>query len=399
MTRQNLQVSHSSSAKGHVRGCVRNSCQIHIFRDIHQVDPAQWDALLGPNDQQLSHRFIRVCQDANIEDAEYWHLVVTDAHGVAAICTLSRLVVPFDACPVGMTRVLIDTIRKAYHDFLRIPILFCGLPVSFGQSCLRFRPDAHVPDLLQVIAETVESVAHQTRTTLVCYKEFDPPEVEELLPLAGRGYLRVPSLPACSLTLRWSSFDDYLAELRCGYRRQITSSLRIARHNSLAVRTLDDMRGHTEPVYELYEQVIDRATHRLERLNRAFFENLADYLQGEYRLILIEQGARPLGMAIVLLSPTVATFLLAGLDFRWNREYQVYQNLVIEVIRVAIAAGAGRLEMGQTSYALKSRMGAEAEPRYLYVRHRKAWAHALLRRVTGVLYPEIVYPCRRVFRR
>ena len=100
----------------------------------------------------------------------------------------------------------------------------------------------------------------------------------------------------------------------------------------------------------------------------------------------------------VYLVERVATFLLAGLDYRAPRQWQVYPNLVAEVVAEAIRSGASRLEMGQTSYPLKSRMGAVPEPRFLYLRCRRPLGAWLLRRLARVLFPEQDYPPRRVFR-
>jgi len=105
-----------------------------------------------------------------------------------------------------------------------------------------------------------------------------------------------------------------------------------------------------------------------------------------------------LAVAIVLFAGRLATFLVAGLDYRAPREWQVYPNLVVEVVAEAIRSGASRLELGQTSYPLKSRLGAVAEPRFLYLRHRNPLSHLLLRGAAEFLFPQYDYPTRRVFR-
>jgi hypothetical protein len=100
----------------------------------------------------------------------------------------------------------------------------------------------------------------------------------------------------------------------------------------------------------------------------------------------------------MLFGGRLATFLLAGLDYGADRAWQVYPNLVAAVVDEAIRAGASRLELGQTSGALKSRLGAVAVPRFLYLRHRNPLGHLLLRGAAALLFPEHEYPERRVFR-
>jgi predicted N-acyltransferase len=377
----------------------RSRFQVRVYRDIHEVDAHRWDSLLGPEDLQLSHRFIRTCQESGIENARYWHVNLYDPNGLCCVATLSRFHVSLDVLCRGWTRVAVRTIRRVHREFLRIPMLFCGLPVSFGQPCLRIRDDSDAPAAIRRIAQTMEGIARQTGTSFLCFKEFSPTQAVDTATLESVDYFRATSLPACSLQLRWNSFDDYLGSLRSGYRRQIKKSLEVAHESGLEVRRVERVSPYTDVLFGLYEQVIDRAAHRLERLSLAFFDNLGRNLSGQCRAILIERRGRPLASAILLLTPPVATFLLAGLEYETHLQYQTYQNLVIEVIREAIHTGAARLEMGQTSYELKSRLGAEAVPRYIYLRHRHPVGHALLRKSAALLFPQVDCARRRVFRR
>ncbi len=373
--------------------------QVRVFRDIRQVDARQWDSLLGPEDLQVSHRFIRTCQESSVENAEYWHVMVHDANGLCCVATLSRFHISLDVLCQGWTRAAIRTVRRFYWGFLRIPMLFCGLPVSFGQPGLRIRDDADAPFAIRQVAQTMEDVARRTGTSFLCFKEFSPAQAVDMETLEEAGYFRALSLPTCSLPIHWDTFDDYLGALRSGYRRQIKMSLQVARQSGLQVRRLEEVSPCAEVLFRLYEQVVDRAAHRLERLNLSFFENLGRNLRGQCQVLLMERRGQPLASALMLRTPDVATFLLAGLDYERHQQYQTYQNLVIEVLREAIRLGVKRLEMGQTSYAMKGRLGTVTIPRYVYHRHRQPLRHALFKTVSPWLFPQVDCRERRVFRR
>ncbi len=386
----------SSTGAKHADSTARG-LEARIFRDIREVEASEWDSILDPDDLQMSHRFIRACQEAQIETAEYWHLMLYQQDTLCCVASLCRFRVSLEILSKGLVQTLIRTVRRVRKTFLDVPVLFCGLPVSFGQPCIKIRRGADVPAVVDSVTEVMENVARETRTRFLCLKEFDPNRAEELADVNRHGYFQVSSLPSCSLPLRWKSFDEYLRSMRAGYRRQITGSLKMRAASGLGVRILDDFSAQSDVIFGLYEQVIDRAEHRLERLNRAFIEQLARNFQGQSRAIVVERLGEPLAVAILLLSPSVMTFLLAGIDYRLNREYQAYPNLIVEVVAEAIRSGASRLEMGQTSYAIKSRMGAEQVPRCLFVRHRSTVGNFLLRSASGLLFAKQEYPNRRVF--
>jgi hypothetical protein len=370
--------------------------QVRVWRDANDVPADAWDSLLGPDDLQTSHRFVRLCQET-CREAEFWHVMVYQGDRPCGVASLSRVAVRLDLIATGVTRSLLQLPRRVWPGFLRVPVLFGGLPVSFGQPCLKLAPSAG-PAVVTALAQAAKRIAATTSTQLTCFKEFDPTAAEELRPLEGEGFFRAPSLPSCSLPLPWGSFAAYLGAMTAGYRRQVRATLRARQEASLRVRIVERFSREGDVIHSLYRQVIERARHRLETLDRAFIDRLDVDLGDRSRAIFLERDGRTLAVAVMLFTPNVATFLLAGLDYAAPRHWQVYANLVCQVVAEAIGSGASRLELGQTSYPLKSRLGAAEVPRYLYLRHRRPLSAWLLRRCSPLLFPEYPYPRRRVFR-
>jgi len=164
------------------------------------------------------------------------------------------------------------------------------------------------------------------------------------------------------------------------------------------LRIVDRFVSESGRIFPLYEQVMDRAEFQLERLNQRYFENLDEYLGAQSRAILLERGEQLIACAIVLYTPRQLTFLLAGIDYARNRECHAYPALVGEVVAEAIRSGAEGLELGQTSYAVKCRLGAQLTERHLYFKYRARLGHAVFRTAAGVLFPTMDIPDRRVFR-
>ena len=71
-----------------------------------------------------------------------------------------------------------------------------------------------------------------------------------------------------------------------------------------------------------------------------------------------------LGSALIFKHGDVMTFLLVGLDYSKNKEYDTYFNIVYRIISLAIEKKCKVLEMGQTSYYLKGRCGGYCEEMY-----------------------------------
>lgn len=371
---------------------------VHGYSDIAGVDPNEWDALLAPEDSHATHRFIGICQRSGVADAVYRHITVHDAGQLLATASFSRMPVALDLLSNGVVRGVTRAVRRWRGSFLRVPVAFCGLPVSFGQSSVRIRPGADAPAIAGLIAEELERWAQSTGTRVLCFKEFAPRELPLVEPLAEHGYFRIPSMPSCTLAITWRTFEEYVGAMRAGYRRQILASLRARDRMGLTVRLVRDWEVQAVRIFPLYEQVMEHAPFQLERLNLAFFQYLATDLGDQTSAILVERDGALLAAAVLLHSRNTLNFLLAGIDYAHHRQCQAYLTLVAEIVAQAIRHGATRLDLGQTTYDLKGRLGAETSPRWVYVKCPKPAVHLMLRAASGALFPTVSLPPRRVFK-
>jgi predicted N-acyltransferase len=315
-----------------------------------------------------------------------------------ATASFSRMEVALDLLSTGVVRSVTRAVRRWREGFFRVPVAFCGLPVSFGQSSLRIRPGADAPAIAGLIAEELERWAQSTGTRMLCFKEFATRELPVVETLAEHGYFRAPSMPSCTLPITWRTFEEYVGAMRAGYRRQILASLRARDRMGLTVTLVRNWEAQAARIFPLYEQVMEHAPFQLERLNLSFFQSLATDLGDETSALLVERDGALLAAAVLLHSRSTLHFLLAGIDYARHRQCQSYLTLVAEIVAQAIRQGAKRLELGQTTYDLKGRLGAETSPRWLYAKCPQQAVHIMLRAATGVLFPAVSLPSRRVFR-
>lgn len=371
---------------------------VQVVRHIREIDASDWDSVLRQDDLQATHRFVSACEDSRIEEAEYRHILIRREGGVAAIATLSAFRVPLDVLATGFARRAIGAVRRIWPSILRVPVVFCGLPVSFGASCLRIAGGVNAEAVLPLICDVAEQFAGETQARVVCFKEFSPLESEALAGLTSHGFFRAPSLPSCRLELRWRDLEAYVGSMRANYRRQVRATIAARAHAGLTVRMIEDVGAEAERLHELYQEVIAKAETKLEMLPPTFLRRLHQHLPRETKAVVVEQNGTPVGMAVVLDAPTITTWLLVGMVYDRLRETSAYHVVVLEVIAHALARGATALEMGQTSYSLKGRLGAQATARELYVRYRSPIGHWLLRAARGALFPVVRVAPRRVFR-
>jgi hypothetical protein len=371
--------------------------RVTAFQDIREVDPAEWDRVVSPDDLQARHAFVATCQEAGIADARYRHLLVHRDDELIAVATLTRMTVPLDLLSPSIVRGAVRGLRRVRPRILRPALLFCGLPVSAGRPCFAVTDPEEGPAVARAVVGAMEALAPEVGASVLCFKEFSPPEAAALGSLAPLGFLRMTSLPSFRMEVPWPSFDAYLNAMRAGYRRQMQAVLEQGRRSGLNMRVLSDFGEECEAIHALYGQVMDRAPFQLERLPLRFFRILNRRLPTASSAILVEEEGTPVAAAVLLRSPALLTFFMAGIDYDRNRRCAAYLNLAAEVVAEAIRTEAPELELGQTSEALKTRLGARPVPRVLFLRCRSRLAHRALEAGSRILFPAARVPARRVF--
>ena len=383
------------------------------LRSIFEVDEKIWDAIVPDSAFFHSHRFIRSIEEARVEDADSWYLLFYDGHRLVGSAALSAFRISMDLFTGKAGQALIGFLRKMVPDFLNVPILFCGLPISIGKHNLLIADPALSRDILRALHQEMVDISRAENISFLCVKEFDEDFRPMMDGLVEEGFLCLPSIPYVSLPIRWPSFPAYLDDLRHGYRRQIVRSLKKlgwteplidlggARHvGSASPRIVLEPAnsGAADGFYDLYQEVMKRATVKLETLNREFFRRFFVLTAGELEILSFVAGHEVLAAALLVRHGPTMTFLLVGLRYESLAAYDVYFNLLAAIVKLAIERGCRRLDLGQTSYYAKQRLGGEVGKVCFYLRSRKRTVRVLLKVFKRALFPELAVRRHRVFK-
>ena len=373
--------------------------EITVADDIDEISNERWDAHIDPDDLQASHRFVAACQRANVEDARYRHVLIARGGRTVATASLACIDIRLELLAGPTVRHLVARLRSLHPGLLRMPVVLGGLPVSFGQSCLRIADGQDPAPILERIDAEATRMATEQGAHLICFKEMSETETPVADGFLELGSFRAASLPSCRLSLPFEDMQTLTQAMRSGYRRQLRGTERECDDKHLSVREWSEWETLESTFFELYERVMDRAEYQMERLNRDFIRELRCAFGERASLITVERDrGEVLACAIMLHGVRRSTFLLAGIRYSDPDGLLAYRRVVLETVASALRRGAHTLEMGQTSYGTKVRLGAETTRRYLYLRHLQPVAHQTLEGLGETLFPERTIPPHHVFR-
>jgi len=367
--------------------------EVRRYSSIHEIPESLWDGLLSDEHPYHTHRLIRAVEDARVENARFWLLLFYDGERVVASAVLSAFAVSLDLFLGRAMQRFSALMRRWLPSFLRVELLVCGLPASFGQSNLVLSDDAPESQVLALLVREMELVARGEGLRYLCVKEFKTHELPRVEQLERLGFFRGYSIPYMSMDIRWSSFDEYLGSLRHSYRRHMLRSLKKKpRLMHGGIEVMSPARFDA-----LYQNVMERAETKLETLNQAFFERLWSELGSDLQIIAALDGDEALGAALLVKSGTIMNFMLVGLPPTIRTPRDVYFNLLYAIVDQSIRQRCTRLNLGQTAYWGKQQIGGEPEQEFLYFKASGPIMHRLLRALRGILFPRLPIQSHRVF--
>lgn len=389
--------------------------RVHVIRlrSIHEIDERLWDAVNEMEDLFHTHRFIRSVEDAELESSRFWYLLFYLDDRPVGSAVLSSFLVSLDLLVEGVLRKFIGPVRRWFPRFLRVNILFCGLPVSIGKNALTISEPSCNESILRLLVGEMEKIGRQEGIQFLCIKEFLRSETKLMDPVTRYGFFRSNSLPSMRMEIRWKNFESYLASMRHVYRRPIVRSLRKLEISKPPIRIssaskvdpgkpvlvlADSLACPPKEFYRLYLNVMDRAKVKFEVLNESFFANVRKNMDGELEFLAVMKERKVLAAALLGTGREDMVFLLAGIDYSERDEYDAYFNLIYGIVSLAIERGYSCLDLGQTPYWVKQRIGGEPLSVYFYMRSERWYLHRCLKTLRPFLFPERRLQPIRVFR-
>lgn len=348
-----------------------------------------------------------------MEGSRCWYLLFYAHDKLVGSAALSAFKISLDLFLGPTAQKIIQRLRRWFPNFFKIEMLFCGLPISIGKHNLIISDSSYTDEILNSLVGEMEAISRGQGIKYMCVKEFCRDHIRDIDGLTAHGFFRAPSLPYVSMPVRWSNFDQYLSALRYKYRRQIKNNLKKMRTGKHTIEYQNfPAPVSSEPVlvlgsaaicpadrfYELYLQVMAQAGVQLEILNSAFFEHLFMKMQDQFEILTFQQGGEVLGAALLYSHEGTMTFLLVGINYSRRDEFALYFNLIYGILKLAMERGCKQLDLGQTSYYIKQRIGGDCIPTYFYMKSRSRFIHGCLKFFRRFLFPELAVSTHHVFR-
>ena len=345
-----------------------------------------------------SHRFLRAVQEAGINDCRFLYPVVYLGERIVAHTCMYLVTSELDMFGEGWLGAVVGAVARRFPSVTRFYSLECGTPVALGNT-ISVRPETDRSTVLDALARESLHLAASYGVDGVLFRDFLDDELAGVALLADHGFRLVPNLPVASFAMGWATPEAYVAALRSPYRRAFRQRREAFARSGLVARATTDFAPLADALTALWRQVYDRAReYRREVLPPTFFSRMAEELGAVAEVLLLERQGRILAFALLFQEDDRLIWPYCGLDYSANEEYELYFNLLYEILFHGMRRGVREIDMGITTLDAKKRVGATVNPLHMYMRHQSWWMRRLGPWLFRLLTPGDNTPAHRVFK-
>jgi len=183
-----------------------------------------------------------------------------------------------------------------------------------------------------------------------------------------KSYTQVDYRSCASLTIDFSSVEEYLNRLSRGARKDLRRKMRVA----AAVRVIRSRTivPYLDRVYKLYLETVARSPMAFGALNRSFFEKICEKVPGaEYTLYFVAEELVAFNLLVVKQEAMEDKFFC--MDYRLGRQYNLYFLSWLENVRICVERKIPVYHAGQGTEEVKAHLGATVIPSFILFRHRQ----------------------------
>jgi len=352
-------------------------------RVYYNVDDIQdeWDAVV-PDDLFARSEYLMTLQNTNPRELSHMYVLIYKRGILSGGLLLQHLLLrpaeSFDYDSYTTNKSWISRIWQSFRQvavsWLRFRLLTVGNLYLTGQYGIHFNQEIMPAKRYELVNEIISKLRSRLRVSKfrfngVLYKDFfedsciDRPEQKGLYPFTID--------PNMILTIKpsWQSFDDYLLDMKSKYRVRQKNALKKGAPLERRILSHEEVMLHCDRMYDLYSSVLDRSGFVLAMGRKDYFKELKIFF-----------GDRLTVVGYFLDDDLVAfyTWIMDGgkmdshfIGFReeMNGPYQIYLNILLDLVRDGIDQKAQSLYYFRTALEIKSSVGAEPHDMYCYFKH------------------------------
>ncbi len=378
----------------------------YVFFPTMDAAAADWDAAAPADNVFLSRRYLTVLEACLPPGMRLGYVVFYRGNEPIGVALLQRAnfegrthLRELTTGAAGWLQRLSLPFKRQMADCMQGQVVVCGNLLLTGEHGFYFKDGAIALDeATALLLNALEDAARRWRPAAALLKDVSPERASLKTALLRAEYASFRVQPNMVLPLSFRSFDEYLAAMNTKYRTRAKRAFKKAaplERRRLSLREAQQAQTH---LHALYTSVAERSGFHWVDLHEDYLLALQYHLRDAFHCIGWYREGQLVGFHTAIENGATLEAHFLGYEEAVNAEYQLYLNMLYDLVRLGIERGCERVVFGRTALEIKSSVGARPEECDLYLRMQHPFARRVCAPLLRYLTPEERWVQRHPFK-
>jgi len=172
-----------------------------------------------------------------------------------------------------------------------------------------------------------------------------------------------------SVDQSWTCFDDYLGAMRSKYRIRMKNAIKKFEPVKKRVLGIEEVKQYNDEMYRLYCDILSGSGFVLIKSQQNYFQILKESFQDELQVVGYFLEDELVAFYTWTIDDDKMDSHFIGVNGQYNLKYQLYLNILLDLVRDAIDNRAKQLLYFRTALEIKSSIGSVPYDMTCYIRH------------------------------
>jgi predicted N-acyltransferase len=272
-------------------------------------------------------------------------------------------------------------------------ILICGNMLLTGEHGYYFDYERISQEesgrlMEQALDEVVKIMSREgVKMPVILVKDIAPEHRDQGEVLVKSGFTEFDIQPNMVLDLPFKSFEAYLAAMSTKYRTRAKRAVKKLEGIEKKELTVEDVARELPNLYRLYREIARNAGFNMVDLNEQYLLGMKQHLQDQFQIFAYYYEGRLVAFYSTIHNHDELEAHFLGFEKGLNHDFQLYLNILYDIVKIGIAAGCERIVFARTALEIKSSVGATAHQLWCYLRHQNSIANKFAGTLLDYLKP------------
>ncbi len=357
------------------------------FKQVHDFSTFFTQANLSEKTDSLfwTEKYMKAIQEGSVNEIEHiliagynenQRLIGVFAYQFARFRTMQLV----DFLPPAMTNTWGKRVLRKLLSFINPPVILLGNLLQTSQNGLILFPEflAHQKaEIIHLAFEFVHSIKKVNLQLIINTYEKEADWKDQMLAHGFIGFYSDPDLHM-QIPESMQSEADYLSALHSKYRVRAKKVLKDSSFIEKRELNVEEVQKYEGELFSLNREVMVHVKFSIGDIDKNYFSIMKSRLPDAFLCFGYFDNEKLIGFSTAFVGDGAYRAHFIGMDYSYVHQNKLYNRMLYDHLFTAISMKCSFVEFGRTATEIKTTIGAEPMPMWVFLKHRWKWLNLLI---------------------